>query len=134
MGFSCGMTIHADGKTTECLHESRRKALSCTRRLVGIDQTNELNRTKAGLAEAIGLAEALEDRVASEMELKDKALATVEEQKKQVAELAEKVKVQEELIASLEERLSSAEAGAEAEQPEAVEEETDNGDDDTAKQ
>ncbi len=45
MGFACG--IVKDGK--ECIHESRRKALSCTRRLVQIEALNKLTAVKSVL-------------------------------------------------------------------------------------
>jgi hypothetical protein len=96
-GFWCGIVV--GGK--QCLHESRRKALDCTRRLMKVDAENGRVLIESELTSVLADRDGL---VKLDHEKNNKIEAQVTEidgLKKKIAELETKVKEQANTILSL---------------------------------
>ena len=93
MGFSCGITL-SDGR--ECLHDSRRKALACTRRLARV---GEHNGTVAALTAERDAAVAAKQEA---LEKLNEATAALEGARKDYAELQDTSEAQAGLVKEFE--------------------------------
>ena len=112
MGFSCGIKwVKKDEKgdtvfkqnsdkpvMEECIHDSRRAALACTRRLMQVDLSNEATELKAKLEQAI--------RINVELAKQVEALT---EENASMTDTCNKVPGLERLVVSLEEKNTALE-------------------------